>query len=110
MRANRIDVRLHGIEHAQYFQGAGVGVGSERADDVFVGCGASEREAVNDALECAAISGWEFDEPDFNAYSAEDVVGPYCAAAGVEPCDAEAYFYASVRVWGARANGGEVSR
>ncbi len=102
-RAIKLEVRLHGIDHAQYFQGVGVGYGPTRADDVALGVGYSAREAVEDALEQAACSGWQFDDPNLSEYSADDVVTPYCASAGVDACDVEAHFYASVRLWGSRS-------
>ena len=46
----------HGLEHEQYFQGHGVSF--TRYTDCATGCGASAREAGNDALEQLACAGF----------------------------------------------------
>lgn len=73
------EVESYGVEHAQYFRGAGVSL--TRWEDVAVGCGNSEREAVEDALEMLAQSGeWSFApelgfaEPELEDYSEDDEV------------------------------------
>jgi hypothetical protein len=48
-------VESHGVDHAQYFPGAGVS--HTVYDDCFTGCGSSEREALEDALESFYQSG-----------------------------------------------------
>lgn len=45
-----------GVDHAQYFQGAGVAFTDW--DEVFVGVGDTAREAAADAVENAATHGW----------------------------------------------------
>jgi len=76
-------VTLYGIEHEQYFQGHGVAF-----TDCATGCGATEREALEDALESLAQDGWDVDHieatlkrdgewPPENLYTA-DSLGEDC--------------------------------
>lgn len=49
----------HGVEGSSYFQGCGVsGTGY---DEVYTGIGDSANEALEDALEQAAMSDWDVD-------------------------------------------------
>ncbi len=48
----------HGVEHSQYFQGAGTG----NFDDVATGIGNNAEEAFNDALDSLAQNGWDVSE------------------------------------------------
>lgn len=50
----------HGVEHVQYFQGAGVSFTRFTDDTCYTGVGDSPAEALEDALEQLAMSG-EFD-------------------------------------------------
>lgn len=73
--ARAVDVESHGVDGSQYFRGAG----SEGYDDVYTGCGRSEREALEDALESIASAGsWEYSpeapEPNPLEYSDRDEV------------------------------------
>ena len=76
----RVEVESFGVDGAQYFRGAGV----EDFEEVALGVGRSEREAVEDALETLAQSGrwtWKSEdgypsEPDSEDYSDEDEVSP----------------------------------
>lgn len=75
----RVEVESFGVEHAQYFRGAG----AEDFDEVALGVGSSEREALEDALDSLAQSGvWSFkpehgfpSEPQAEDYSERDEVG-----------------------------------
>jgi hypothetical protein len=49
----------HGVEHEQYFQGCGVSL--TRFGKAFTGIGASAYDALEDALEQAAVSGHKVD-------------------------------------------------
>jgi hypothetical protein len=53
------EIVVHGIEHEQHFQGCGVSGTSYTA--VFTGIGDNPSEALDDALEQAAMSGWDVD-------------------------------------------------
>lgn len=50
-----VDVELHGVDNSSYFQGAGVSF--TRYDDIYIGIGDSEREALENALEDLASTG-----------------------------------------------------
>jgi hypothetical protein len=51
------EVRDHGIEHEQYFQGCGLAF--TEFEDVATGMGDNPAEAIDDALESLAQQGWE---------------------------------------------------
>ena len=51
------DVVDHGIENASYFQGCGLAF--TEFEGIATGCGNDPREAVDDALEQLACSGWD---------------------------------------------------
>lgn len=51
------DVRDYGVDHAQYFQGAGTAYTA--FDVVFIGAGMSGHEAFEDALDQAASDSWD---------------------------------------------------
>jgi hypothetical protein len=53
------EIVVHGIEHEQHFQGCGVAGTDYTA--VFTGIGNNPDEALDDALEQAAMSGWDVD-------------------------------------------------
>lgn len=59
----------HGIDHAQYFLGAGLAFSD--FEDIRTGAGSTPREALDDALEQLACSGWSFDEETERAILAE---------------------------------------
>ena len=71
-----LEVGSYGLDHSQYFRGAG----AEGYEDVSLGCGGSEAEALEDALESLASSGnWQFKpelgfpaEPSAADFSDED--------------------------------------
>jgi hypothetical protein len=87
---------VHGVEHAQYFQGCGLSFTS--FDDVATGIGGDAAEALEDALESLAEGDWEVDEDAIRAeLPAEKIIG-----VTVLPEDAhdEMWVYVSVRVKG----------
>lgn len=51
------DIVDHGIEHEQYFQGCGTA--HTKYEHCFTGCGEDAREALEDALEQMASSGFD---------------------------------------------------
>lgn len=51
-----VNIVWHGVDHEQYFPGCGVAL--TKYDDAVTGCGNDWREALDDALECAAQNGW----------------------------------------------------
>jgi len=55
-----------GIEHSQYFTGRGTS--HTNWDDVYVGIGDNPSEAIDDALEAAAVSGWLINDIDTSAW------------------------------------------
>ena len=53
-------VESHGVESNQYFQGAGVAY--TQWDACYTGCGQTEKEAFEDALENASQDEWDTSE------------------------------------------------
>ena len=114
----------HGIDHAQYFQGCGVG--RTKFSDVATGCGDNPAAALSDALETLAQDGWnvskvaesadglayataekpsasdevreqlEREFPQANGELDEDFEARIDGA--LSDCDSELYYYLSVRV------------
>lgn len=81
----------HGFDHSQYFQGCGTSF-TDYAH-VVTGCGGSEKEAFEDALEqlCMQVSGvttWEIESKagKLSEETLKDI-----------PEDNEVYFYYSIR-------------
>jgi hypothetical protein len=92
------EVIVHGVEHAQFFQGCGVSF--THYEDVATGTGCDAAEAFEDALEVLAQSDWNVDDAEQwdDAPSAQD------AQLTVEEMDhEELYVYVSVRVKGEQA-------
>ena len=88
----------HGIENSQYFQGCGT---TRRFNEVITGCGFSEKEAFDDAIEQICMT-WEIDHASLEPLEKEcekaddkDVDFYLCP----EDCfDSEdCYFYVSIR-------------
>lgn len=50
----------HGFEHSQFFQGAGVACTDWQ--EVFTGCAPTPYDALEDALEQAAMSDWNVED------------------------------------------------
>lgn len=59
MLVNQFKIQSHGIEHSQYFQGAGI----SRTDwrDCATGVGISRSEALDEALESLYQNDWQFE-------------------------------------------------
>lgn len=55
MKLKSFDIRDHGVEHSQYFQGCGTAF--TPYTHCFTGCGNDAKEAYEDALEHAFMSG-----------------------------------------------------
>ena len=76
----------HGVDNSQYFQGCGTAFTDY--DDVYTGIGSSAAEALDDALEQAAMSDWE-----------TETVTDKLSTRITIPDDAEdCYHYVSIRV------------
>lgn len=60
-----------GVQHSQYFQGAGVSYTPWR--DCAVGIGATAREAAEDAADSLAQNGWETEAFDADIAALPDV-------------------------------------
>lgn len=78
----------HGVENSQYFQGCGVAHTEFGA--CYTGIGNSAHEALDDALEQAAMDNWNT-EPIDNTLS---------EVATVNEDDDETYHYVSIKVKG----------
>ena len=114
----------HGIDHAQYFQGCGVG--RTKFTEVATGCGDNPAEALADALEQLACIGWDVSKVEAsaeglayakavkpsavdevreqlvndNAQEADESDEDYSARIDdlLSDCESELYYYVSVRV------------
>lgn len=91
----------HGVEHEQYFQGCGVSW--SQYDEVYTGIGASMHEALDDAAEQAACSGWEISSELNNEIETADKTNRSDETkhtdCGDENCFADGvYYYASIRL------------
>ena len=114
----------HGIDHAQFFQGCGVG--RTKFAEVATGCGDNPAEALADALETLAQDGWNVskvtesaeglaylkaEKPSASDEVREQLVDDTAQGAdesdedyeariddAMSDCDSELYYYLSVRV------------
>lgn len=99
---SEVEVRDHGIDHAQYFQGCGVSF--TNFDCVYTGCGSNFAEAYDDALEqYASVGAW--DENAIDALCREQIgkdpatlTEPNTDAYHEECEDSEMYYYVSILV------------
>lgn len=57
-KVSEFRIQSHGLEHSQYFQGAGIAF--SKWEDCATGIGSSEMEALDDALDSLAQNDWEF--------------------------------------------------
>jgi len=87
------EVIIHGVEHAQYFQGCGTSFSPY--EDVATGIGSDAYEAFEDALEQLAQSDWDIDGSGYDDWTdkpeASDAVLP-------EDAHEELHVYVSIRV------------
>jgi hypothetical protein len=76
-KGNVVDFEVEdiGVEHVQYFQGRGVS--GSKWDDVFIGVGSSYNEAAGDALDMAAMSGYNFTPEQEKEIIWDDPKGDY---------------------------------
>lgn len=84
-----------GIDHAQYFQGRGLYGHRRQWEAVYVGVGDNPAESISDALDQAAMDGWNVAgiEPDWPNHPS--------ASAGFDPDeDNELYYYSAVYIKG----------
>jgi len=88
------EVIRHGVDNAQYFQGCGIAF--TVFSDVSTGIGATEQEALEDALDSIAQNTWDTstleDNEDFQVAKAEIIAEKYVVK------DEGMYWYVSVRV------------
>lgn len=83
----------HGVCHCQYFSGCGTGYNTDFSI-VFTGAGYNATEAYNDALDQAAMSGYDYANIRHDAFSRKTV-----------PANTEdLYYYVSVRMTDDRKN------
>jgi hypothetical protein len=91
MQITKFELISHGFDHSQYFQGCGTSF--TEFDHVQTGCGGSEKEAFEDALEqlCMNHSG-------VNTWDIEVEAGKLSQETPKDiPEDNEVYFYYSIR-------------
>lgn len=87
----------HGVEHEQYFQGCGVAF--TEYNEVFTGIGDSAYEALDDALENAAMSGYDVSGVENTLSDEPDLPGPELDDDPESIADADAcWHYVSIRI------------
>ena len=90
----------HGVDHSQYFCGGGTSF--TEYEDCATGVGHSEREALDDALECLAMADWDVSsiEHEVEQASDEETVCTDCEHTDDEDACAECelHHFVSVRV------------
>lgn len=79
----------HGVDHAQYYQGAGVAF--SQWETVYVGCGDSAYAAGDDALEQAACDGWDTTGIDNELSQVDDAHLDCGCAESDDPCELNHY-------------------
>ena len=79
-------------DHAQYYPGAGVAFTDY--DEVAIGMGSSEKEAIVDALDQLAMNGWDTSSIDYHA-AGEDTT-QLCECGEDDGC--EHRYFAAIRV------------
>lgn len=95
---SRFEIINHGVEHAQYFQGCGIS--NTTFEDVATGCGSTEKEALDDALDSLAQNGWDveaIDQSDEYTEASDEMPIEIRKAMRCRE-DSELYVYVSVRV------------
>lgn len=83
------EILNHGVEGSQYFQGCGVSF--TRYTEVYTGIGDSAHEALEDALEQAAMSDWDVD--GITNDLSEDITIPKDAKE-----ESELHYFVSIRL------------
>jgi hypothetical protein len=97
-KISEFEIRDHGIDHSQYFQGCGVS--HTRFNHVVTGCGSNAKEAFEDALEQMAPDGVETDsiEKDCDGKFSLSTVEHFLQSRGEEMTEeCELYYYVSIR-------------
>jgi hypothetical protein len=96
----KFEIISHGVDHAQYFQGCGLSFTDYT--DIATGCGRTEKEALDDALDSLAQNGWDIEPIDQSDeyVNANDEMTPELAEAYQDEAhdNCELYYYVSVRV------------
>lgn len=82
----------HGFENSQYFQGCGVSFTS--FTDCFTGIGGNPFEALEDAMEMAAQSGWNTESIDNALLDSSEMPDAGLTHDDYDDC----YHYVSIRV------------
>lgn len=83
----------HGIDSSDYFQGCGIAF--TEFTDIATGCGSNPKEAIDDALEQLAMSGWDTTTMDARILEHFEIAElPQKPEATIE----NTYYYVSVRV------------
>mgnify|MGYP000908199233 CR=1 FL=1 len=90
------EILVHGIEHEQYWQGAGCSF--SEYTDIATGIGDNAREAYDDALEQLASSGWNVDKLPRRPRGVNAKLRVPASWLKDEMCDA--HVYVSIRVRG----------
>lgn len=90
----------HGIKHEQYF--AGCGVAFTPYDDVATGIGDDAQEALDDAIESLAMSGWDVEtiEGEFPLIGSDSVAMLAASSSETHEDYDSHHYYVSVRVRG----------
>lgn len=86
----------HGIEWSDYFRGCGV-IGTT-FDEVFTGTGDNPKEALENALEQAASSGWVVEWIENNFPETPSVTGKFIVGNPDKEYDEYPWYYMSIRL------------
>jgi len=97
------EISNYGIENADYFQGHGNAL--TRFNYSTLGCGDSYREALEDALDSAAQTGFDIEletsdlpeQPANNVISAWEYHCQHCEKEDHENCESNLYYYVGLR-------------
>lgn len=97
------EVTDYGVEHSQYFQGHGTS--HTQYEHSSLGCGDDYRTALEDALDQAAMAGFDIElavedlpeQPVNNGESAWETHVQNCEEEDHENCESELYYYVGLR-------------
>jgi hypothetical protein len=101
------EIEAHGVEHAQFFQGAGLAF--TNFDAIATGAGENAQEAYEDAADQLAMEGWDTNKLPSSESALRrrglhksDSVARVIRESGEDPNerpdDCELYYYVTIRV------------
>lgn len=99
MKIIELEFESYGVEYEQYFRVIGGGTAFAKWDEVYIGVGNTEREAADDAIDCTASAGHEYDWDSLKMKKFNDSI-EVPEALGLESWDncEEAHWYVALYV------------